>query len=81
MTGPHGVLVTRAINRKDIYRNYIGVDACMSALMRPGMYGAYHHIDVLGKDMASFSTEKVDVVGSLCENIDKFAVSAGTSAD
>ena len=74
MTGPHGVLVTRAINRKDIYRNYIGVDACMSALMRPGMYGAYHHIDVLGKDMASLPTEKVDVVGSLCENIDKFAV-------
>jgi diaminopimelate decarboxylase len=74
MTGPHGVLVTKAINRKDIYRNYVGVDACMSALMRPGMYGAYHHIDVLGKDTLSSSTEKVDVVGSLCENIDKFAV-------
>ncbi len=74
MTGPHGVLVTRAINRKDIYRNYIGVDACMSALMRPGMYGAYHHIDVLGKDPANWPTQKVDVVGSLCENIDKFAV-------
>jgi len=74
MTGPHGVLVTKAINRKDIYRNYIGVDACMSALMRPGMYGAYHHIDVLGKDSNSSPTEKVDVVGSLCENIDKFAV-------
>ncbi|MCD6584918.1 MAG: diaminopimelate decarboxylase [Desulfobacteraceae bacterium] len=74
MTGPHGVLVTKAINRKDIYRKYIGVDACMSALMRPGMYGAYHHIDVLGKDPTTFPTEKVDVVGSLCENIDKFAV-------
>ncbi|WP_310599451.1 diaminopimelate decarboxylase [Desulfobulbus sp.] len=73
MTGPHGVLVTRAINRKNIYRTYIGVDACMSALMRPALYGAYHHIDVLGKDGAA-GTEVVDVVGSLCENNDKFAV-------
>ena len=71
MTGPHGVLVTRAINRKEIYRTYVGVDACMSALMRPGMYGAYHHIDVLGK---SGEEEVVDVAGSLCENNDKFAV-------
>src|SRR5690554_7985845 len=46
ITGPRGVLVTRVINRKEIYRTYIGVDACMSALMRPGMYGAYHHIEV-----------------------------------
>jgi len=74
MTGPHGALVTRAINRKDIYRKYIGVDACMSALMRPGMYGAYHHIDVLGKDLENSFAETVDVVGSLCENIDKFAI-------
>ncbi len=74
MTGPHGVLVTRAINRKDIYRRYIGVDASMSALMRPGMYGAYHHIDVLGKDLSGYQAETVDVVGALCENIDKFAV-------
>jgi diaminopimelate decarboxylase len=74
MTGPHGVLVTRAINRKDIYRKFIGVDACMSALMRPGMYGAYHHIDVPGKTPSDSSAETVDVVGSLCENIDKFAV-------
>lgn len=73
MTGPHGVLVVRAINRKDIYRTYIGVDACMSALMRPALYGAYHHIEVLGKD-GSAGTEVVDVVGSLCENNDKFAV-------
>ena len=72
MTGPHGVLVTRAINRKEIYRTYVGVDACMSALMRPGMYGAYHHIDILGKEGGE--TEVVDVVGSLCENNDKFAV-------
>ncbi len=72
MTGPHGVLVVRAINRKDIYRTYIGVDACMSALMRPALYGAYHHIEVLGK--GGGETEVVDVVGSLCENNDKFAV-------
>lgn len=71
MTGPHGVLVTRAINRKEIYRTYVGVDACMSALMRPGMYGAYHHISVLGKPGAA---ETVDVTGSLCENNDKFAI-------
>lgn len=73
MTGPHGALVVQAINRKDIYRTYIGVDACMSALMRPALYGAYHHIEVLGKD-GSAGTEVVDVVGSLCENNDKFAV-------
>jgi len=73
MTGPHGVLVVRAINRKEIYRTYIGVDACMSALMRPALYGAYHHIEVLGKEGGG-ETETVDVVGSLCENNDKFAV-------
>jgi diaminopimelate decarboxylase len=72
MTGPHGALVVRAINRKDIYRTYIGVDACMSALMRPALYGAYHHIEVLGK--GGEEKEVVDVVGSLCENNDKFAV-------
>lgn len=73
ITGPHGVLVTKAINRKDIYRTYVGVDASMSCLMRPGMYGAYHHIDVVGKNDAA-ENEIVDVVGSLCENNDKFAV-------
>ncbi len=73
MTGPHGVLVTRAINRKSIYRTYVGVDACMTALMRPAMYGAYHHIEVLGKNCDE-TTEVVDVVGSLCENNDKFAI-------
>jgi diaminopimelate decarboxylase len=73
MTGPHGVLVTKAINRKDIYRTYIGVDACMSDLMRPGMYGAYHHIEIPGKPSTDSDT-KVDVVGSLCENNDKFAI-------
>jgi diaminopimelate decarboxylase len=73
MTGPHGVLVVRAINRKEIYRTYVGVDATMSALMRPAMYGAYHHIEVPGKS-ESAETETVDVVGSLCENNDKFAI-------
>lgn len=73
VTGPHGVLVTTAINRKDIYRTYIGVDACMSALMRPGMYNAYHHIDVYGKSSEG-QVQTVDVVGSLCENNDKFAI-------
>jgi diaminopimelate decarboxylase len=73
MTGPHGVLVTTAINQKDTYRKYIGVDACMSALMRPAIYGAYHHITVAGKH-AQKHFEKVDVVGSLCENNDKFAI-------
>lgn len=73
MTGPHGVLVTRAINRKEIYRTYVGVDACMTALMRPGMYDAYHHIDIPGKEAIS-EREVVDIVGSLCENNDKFAV-------
>ena len=73
MTGPHGALVATAINHKNIYRNYIGLDACMSALMRPALYGAYHHIDVVGKEQAAI-TETYDVVGSLCENNDKFAV-------
>jgi diaminopimelate decarboxylase len=73
MAGPHGVLVTRAINRKEIYRTYIGVDACMSSLMRPAIYGAYHHISVLGKEFDP-PGPPVDIVGSLCENNDKFAV-------
>jgi diaminopimelate decarboxylase len=73
VTGPYGWLVTRAIHRKDIYREYIGVDASMADLMRPAMYGAYHHITVAGKEDAP--ADKVyDVVGSLCENCDKFAV-------
>lgn len=73
MTGPHGALVVRAINQKEIYRKYVGVDACMTALMRPAMYGAYHHISVPGiKDTQSAGP--VDVVGSLCENNDKFAI-------
>ena len=73
VTGPHGVLVTTAVNEKNIYRRYVGVDACMSALMRPGMYGAYHHIEVVGKPQGG-NERVVDVVGSLCENNDKFAI-------
>jgi diaminopimelate decarboxylase len=73
VTGPHGALVTRAINHKSIYRQYIGVDACMSSLMRPAMYDAYHHIDVIGKTDQEKS-EIYDIAGSLCENNDKFAV-------
>ena len=73
ITGPHGCLVTTAINHKNIYRKYIGVDACMSSLMRPALYGAYHHISVLGKENLP-KAEVYDVVGSLCENNDKFAV-------
>lgn len=73
VTGPHGALITRAINHKSIYRQYIGVDACMSSLMRPGMYDAYHHIDVIGKSDQE-RTETYDIAGSLCENNDKFAI-------
>ena len=73
MTGPHGVLVTRAINHKNIYRKYVGVDASAAALMRPGIYGAYHHITVPGKLMDP-DAGPVDVVGPLCENNDKFAI-------
>ena len=73
MTGPFGCLVTRAVHRKDIYKKYIGVDACMANLMRPGMYGAYHHLSVIGKENEP-KDYVYDVVGSLCENNDKFAV-------
>ena len=73
VTGPYGYLVTKAIHQKSIYKDYIGVDACMANLMRPGMYGAYHHISVLGKEDAA-SDHTYDVAGSLCENNDKFAI-------
>lgn len=73
MLGPYGCLVTRAIHRKDTYKNYIGVDACAANLMRPAIYGAYHHITVLGKEDAPCDT-MYDITGSLCENCDKFAV-------
>jgi diaminopimelate decarboxylase len=73
MTGPFGYLVTQVINQKETYKKYVGVDACMSNLMRPGMYGAYHHITVVGKENQP-SAGAVDVVGALCENNDKLAV-------
>jgi len=73
VTGPYGWLVTRAVHKKQIYRDYIGVDATMADLMRPGLYGAYHHVTVAGKENAP-ATETYDVVGGLCENNDKFAV-------
>ena len=73
VTGPFGYLVTTAIHRKSTYKNYIGVDASMANLMRPGMYGAYHHISVVGKP-SSPADQTFDVVGSLCENNDKFAI-------
>jgi diaminopimelate decarboxylase len=73
ITGPYGWLVARAIHKKEIYRNYIGLDACMADFMRPAYYGAYHHITVPGKEDAPLS-EIYDVVGSLCENNDKFAI-------
>ena len=73
ITGPYGYLVTEAIHYKNIYKNYIGVDACMANLMRPAIYGAYHHITVMGKENEP-KEHKYDIVGSLCENNDKFAV-------
>ena len=73
ITGPNGWLVTEAIHEKHTFREYIGVNASMADLMRPGMYGAYHHITVAGKENEP-ATEVYDVVGSLCENNDKFAI-------
>lgn len=73
ITGPHGYLVTRAIHTKEIYKRYVGLDACMTNLMRPALYGAYHHITVPGKEQKP-RTHVYDVVGSLCENFDKFAI-------
>ena len=73
ITGPYGYLVTSVIGEKHIYKDYAGVDATACDLMRPAMYGAYHHITVLGKEDAPCETT-VDVVGSLCENNDKFAI-------
>ena len=75
ITGPYGVLVTQVLNVMSKYRDYVGVDACMSSLMRPGMYDAYHHITAVGQDGLPKRgvSGLVDVVGSLCENNDKFA--------
>lgn len=73
ITGPYGWLVSTAIHEKHIYREYIALDSCMADLMRPGMYGAYHEVSVSGKENAP-KDHVYDVVGSLCENCDKFAV-------
>ena len=73
MLGPYGGLVTTAIHQKHTYKEYIGCDACAANLMRPAMYGAYHHITVMGKENAPCD-HKYDVTGSLCENNDKFAI-------
>ena len=73
MLAPYGALIAKAIHEKHIYKEYIGLDACAVNLMRPAMYGAYHHITVLGKEDAPCD-HKYDVTGSLCENNDKFAV-------
>ena len=73
MMGPYGCLVTKAVHEKHTHKEYIGVDACAANLMRPAIYGAYHHITVMGKENEPCD-HKYDVVGSLCENCDKFAV-------
>lgn len=73
MLGPYGALVTTAIHEKHTHKEYIGVDACAVNLMRPAMYGAYHHITVMGKENCPCD-HKYDITGSLCENNDKFAI-------
>lgn len=73
ITGPYGYLVAKVLHKKNIYKNYIGLDACMADLMRPGIYGAYHHITIVGKEQSPLD-HMYDVTGSLCENNDKFAV-------
>ena len=73
ITGPYGYLVSKAIHEKNTYKSYIGLDSCMANLMRPALYGAYHHITVLGKENNPL-VKTYDVTGSLCENNDKFAV-------
>ncbi len=73
MLGPYGCLVTRAIHEKHIYKEYIGLDACACNLMRPAMYGAYHHITVIGKEDQPHD-HMYDITGALCDNNDKFAI-------
>ncbi|WP_371362503.1 Diaminopimelate decarboxylase [Sporomusa rhizae] len=73
ITGPYGYLISTVLHKKEIYKNYVGLDACMANLMRPALYGAYHHITVLGKEEWPLGYI-YDVTGSLCENNDKFAV-------
>lgn len=73
MLAPNGMLITKVLHEKHTYKDYIGVDACAANLMRPAIYGSYHHITVMGKENAPHD-HKYDVVGSLCENNDKFAI-------
>ncbi len=73
ITGPYGYLVATVLHEKHTYKDYIGLDACMANLMRPALYGAYHHIEVVGKENAPHD-HVYDVTGSLCENNDKFAI-------
>ncbi len=73
ITGPYGYLVSRVRHKKETYKSYIGLDACMAHLMRPAIYGAYHHITALGKENEE-PKKLYDVTGSLCENNDKFAI-------
>lgn len=73
ITGPYGYLVSTALHKKEIYKNYIGLDSCMANLMRPALYGSYHHITVMGKENSPLD-HVYDVTGSLCENNDKFAI-------
>lgn len=73
ITGPYGFLVAKVLHIKDTYKKFAGLDACMVNLMRPALYGAYHHITVAGKESGPLS-ETYDVTGSLCENNDKFAI-------
>lgn len=73
ITGPYGYLVATVLHKKNTYKQYVGLDACMANLMRPALYGSYHHITVVGKENAPLD-HKYDVTGSLCENNDKFAI-------
>ncbi len=73
VTGPYGYLVSRVLHKKKTYKDYVGLDACMAHLMRPALYGAYHHISVVGKENAPCDF-LCDITGSLCENNDKFAI-------
>ena len=73
VTGPYGWLISKVLHKKETYKSYVGLDACMSNLMRPAMYGAYHHISVLGKEDRDHDFT-YDITGSLCENNDKFAI-------
>ena len=72
ITGPYGYLVSRVLHKKAIYKNYVGLDACMAHLMRPALYGSYHHLTVPAREGGP--RKVYDVTGSLCENNDKFAI-------